>query len=69
MKVSKDDTERYTMFLEWKIQYYQNYYTTRAINRLPINRAINIVPTKSPMASFTESQQKSLQFVWKHKRP
>ena len=29
----------------------------------------NVIPIKSPMAIFTELEQKISQFIWKHKRP
>ena len=29
----------------------------------------NVIPTKLAMAFFTELEQKTAQFIWKHKRP
>ena len=50
------------MFLDWKNQYCENDYTTQS------NLQIQCNLIKLPMAFFTELKQKSLQFVWKHKR-
>ena len=29
----------------------------------------DVIPIKLPMASFTELEQNTSQFIWKHKRP
>ena len=60
MKEIKDD-----MFLDWKNQYYENYYKhlPKAIYR------VSVTLIKSRMAFFTEREQKISQFIWKHKRP
>ena len=55
--------ERSTMFLDWKNQYCENDYNTQS------NLQIRCNPYQTTNGIFTELEQKSLQFVWKHKRP
>ena len=68
MKEIKDDTNRWRnlpwihVFMDWKNQYSENEYTTKAIYRFS---AIRI---KLQMVFFTELEQIISQFVWKYKK-
>ena len=50
------------MLLGRKNQYCENEHTTNTIYRF------SEIPIKLPMAFFTELEQKTSQFMWKHKR-
>ena len=51
---------KYTMFLGWKNQYSENEYTTQSIF------GFNASPIKLPTIFFTELEQITSLFVWKH---
>ena len=53
--------ERYTMFLDWNNQYCENDHTSHRFSAIPYQITNGIF--------FTELEQKSLKFVWRHKRP
>ena len=52
MKNIKDNTEIYTMFLDWNNQYCENDHTTKAIYRF------SVITIKSPMAIFHRIRKK-----------
>ena len=66
MKEIKDDTNRWRdTSCSWigRINIVKMTILLKTINRC------SAIPNKLPMAFFTELEQKSSQFVWKHKRP
>ena len=54
-------TEKYTMFLNWKNRYCEMAVLHKAIYRF------NAIPIKLPMAFFTELKQNTVKLAWKNK--
>ena len=60
--------EKYTVLMDWKNQYSENEYTTKAIYRFNAI-TIKLPLIKISMVFFRELEQIISQFVWKHKKP
>lgn len=56
------EMQRYSLFLDWKKECCQNDHSTQSICRF------NTIPIKMPRTFFTELEQRTLTFMWNHKR-
>ena len=63
MKEVKDDTNRYTRFLDWKNQYCENDYTSQSSLWIQCNTYQNT------NGIFHRTRIRFSQFIWKHRRP
>ena len=54
--------EKYTMFLDWRINTVKMSILPKGIYRF------NEIPVKLPMVFFTELEQINSQFVWKYNK-
>ena len=60
----KNDTERYTILLDWENQCCENYYTTQSDLQLQCTP----YQITNGFFFFNRIRTKKLQFIWKHKR-